>query len=99
MDVFVYSPCAHSLPRIAQHATSLEQGKPHPQETSRARIIYKCIPTGQYNNHGAAIAGGAQSQLFAWQMNNWALGMPSTEHLENKLNRVSKQLISRTKTS
>ena len=37
---FLYIPPApHSLPRIAQHATNLEQGKPHPQETSRARII------------------------------------------------------------
>ena len=97
---FLYIPPApHSRPHIAQYATSLEQGKPHPQETSRARIIYKCIPTGQYNNHGAAIASDTQSQLFTWQMNNWPLAMPSTEHFENKLNRVSKQLISLTKTS
>ena len=37
---FLYIPPApHSRPHIAQYATSLEQGKPHPQETSRAYYL------------------------------------------------------------
>lgn len=83
--------------RTTRHQLGTRKAPPS-RDLARAYYI-KCIPTEQYNNHGAAIAGDAQRQLFTWQMNNWALGMPSTEHFENKLNRVSKQLISRTKTS
>ena len=69
---FLYIPPApHSRPHIAQYATSLEQEKPHPQETSRARIIYKCIPTGQYNTMEPRLPA---THKVSYSPDKWTIG-------------------------